>query len=154
MARQRALVLTHWIGTGTSNDPFRPALADQLQAGESWQDEVGKPVPDIAANDAILIEVEAEEVRITILDTATNIVFGKRFVDSEILTGLDLDTPFTSVQVAALSTRIQTKFGVTTTQIANWFNATPAQLSNWLQTHTKREAAAKLKMAWRNKTWK
>lgn len=154
MARQRAQVLTHWIGTGTQNDPFRPALADQLQAGESWQDEVGKPVPDIAVNDAILIEVEAEEARIAVLDAAAHRVFWKRYVDSETLTGLDPDTSFTSGQVSALNTWVQAKFGVTTTQIANWFNATPAQLSNWLQTHTKREAAAKLKIAWRNKIWK
>lgn len=155
MAMQTAVVISHAIGNGTPENPFRCALVDQLQSGESLTYLSSKHAPDLALNDAVVVLVEGDETRISLMDGTTHRVLWKRYAD--VLTpvlNFDPDTPFTLVQVTALNTWIQTKYGVTGSQIASWFGITTAQLSNWLQTHPKSEAIQKLIMAWRQKVWR
>lgn len=152
MAMQRAIILSHIIGTGTEANPFRCVLVDLMQPGESIS-YISSKSPD--ANDACVIEAEADETRISLMDGTAHKVIWTRYVD--VLTpvlNFDPDTPFSAAQVTALNTWMQTKYGVTGTQIASWFGITGAQLSNWLQTHPKSEAIEKLIQAWRQKLWK
>lgn len=149
MALQRAVILTHWVGSGTSSDPFTfPAAITVLAKARDITDKVGL---DITANDALLVLVEDDESAIP--DNATHRVLYRSYVGGG-RSALEPDENMTAGEVTALAAWLTAKFGVTNTQIAAWFDSTPAQLANWLRNHSRAEAVQKLVTAYRRKVWK
>lgn len=147
MARQTAVLLSAWKGSGTEKDPFRPALSDQLQSGESAADRTGTPVKDLVpAKNAVAVEVEAEEARI--LDAAGLRVLWRKYVDNTSASARDADGIMDDAEITALRNFLNNQYGFTAGEIAAWFNVTTAELATWLKNHTRREVAVKIVGAW------
>lgn len=150
--RQRAIVVDNWISDAEGN---KPSLSDLLQAGESVTDRTSAPSEQIpAATNCTLVEVWAEEARITALDglAAYTVIWREYYPTDDTPPGTTAQEPgdnMTDAEITALRNYLEAWFGWTPTQIANWFGVAPAQLASWLRNNTRQEAAQKLKAAFR-----
>ncbi len=77
---QEATIATTYIGSGTEEDPYRPALFDLLQKGESAEDVTGTPADQITGKPAVIVRMRAKEARIDTIDSVEHKVLSRRDV--------------------------------------------------------------------------